>query len=157
MTSHSRTSSPRRRRSTQLSRCLGRLERVPAFAGITTAISLAATAPAVAHTGMEHALSFASGFTHPWTGLDHMLGMLAVGLWAGLNGGRALWAWPAAFVGAMLAGAALAIAGLAVPLGEPGILASVVVLGLLVLTAAQLPVALGVVLVAGFDLLHCHA
>ncbi len=58
-----------------------------------------------AHTGAEHALSFASGFAHPWTGLDHMLAMVAVGLWAGLNGGRALWAWPASFVGVMLAAA----------------------------------------------------
>ena len=54
-----------------------------------------------------------SGFKHPWTGLDHMLAMVAVGLWAGLNGGRALWAWPVAFVGVMVAGGALGIAGVA--------------------------------------------
>ena len=76
--------------------------------------------PALAHTGSNHALSFASGFAHPWTGLDHMLAFLAVGLWAGLNGARALWAWPAAFVGAMLAGGALGIAGLFVPMAELG-------------------------------------
>ena len=98
-----------------------------------------------------------SGFTHPFTGLDHMLAMVAVGLWAGLNGGRALWAWPAAFVGVMVLGGALGIAGVAVPMVEPGILASVVVLGLLVLAAAQLPVAAGAVLVAAFALLHGHA
>jgi urease accessory protein len=118
--------------------------------------------PALAHTGLEHTLSlaagsFAAGFTHPWTGLDHMLALLAVGLWAGLNGGRALWAWPAAFVGAMLAGGALGIAGVFVPLAEPGILASVVVLGLLVLTAARLPLALGAALVVLFAVLHGHA
>ena len=77
-----------------------------------------------------------------------MLAMVAVGLWAGINGGRALWAWPAAFVGVMLAGGALGMAGVPVPLVEPGILASVIVLGLLVLTAARLPVALGAALVA---------
>ena len=77
-----------------------------------------------------------------------MLAMVAVGLWAGLNGGRALWAWPVAFVGVMLAGGALGIAGVPVPMVEPGILASVIVLGLLVLTAARLPVALGAALVA---------
>ena len=86
-----------------------------------------------------------------------MLAMVAVGLWAGLNGGRALWAWPAAFVGVMLAGGALGMAGVAVPMVEPGILASVIVLGLLVLTAARLPVALGAALVAAFALLHGHA
>ena len=62
---------------------------------------------------LEHAVSFASGFKHPWTGLDHMLAMVAVGLWAGLNGGRALWAWPVAFVGVMVVGGALGIAGVA--------------------------------------------
>jgi urease accessory protein len=106
---------------------------------------------------MEHAYSFASGFAHPWTGLDHMLAMVAVGLWAGINGGRALWAWPAAFVGVMLAGGALGMAGVSVPFVEPGILASVIALGLLVLTAARLPVVLGAVLMAAFALLHGHA
>ena len=86
-----------------------------------------------------------------------MLAMVAVGLWAGLNGGRALWAWPVAFVGVMLAGGALGMAGVAVPMVEPGILASVIVLGLLVLTAARLPVALGAALVGVFALLHGHA
>jgi urease accessory protein len=83
--------------------------------------------------------------------------MAAVGLWAGLVGGRALWAWPAAFVGVMLAGGALGIAGVAVPMVEPGILASGIVLGLLVLAAVQLPVALGAGLVALFAVLHGHA
>jgi urease accessory protein len=121
------------------------------------AVSIGAAGAAHAHTGLEHAVSFASGFAHPWTGLDHMLAMVAVGLWAGLNGGRALWAWPAAFVGVMLIGGALGIGGMPVPLVEPGILASVIVLGLLVLTAARLRVALGAVLIAAFALLHGHA
>jgi urease accessory protein len=117
----------------------------------------AAANPALAHTGAEHALSFAAGFKHPLTGLDHMLAMLAVGLWAGLVGGRALWVWPVAFVGVMLVGGTLGISGIALPLVESGILASVVVLGLLVLAAARLPVAVGVVLVGLFALLHGHA
>jgi urease accessory protein len=109
-----------------------------------------------AHTNLEHAFSFASGFSHPFTGLDHMLAMVAVGLWAGLNGDRALWLWPAAFVGVMVPGGLLGIAGVPVPMVESGILASVVVLGLLVLGAAQLPVAVGAILVAAFALLHGH-
>ena len=124
---------------------------------MTAAFALCGSGPALAHTGLEHAFSFAAGFKHPWTGLDHMLAMVAVGLWAGLNGGRALWAWPAAFVGVMIAGGALGIAGVQVPLVEPGILASVVILGLLVLTMARVPVAAGAVLVALFALLHGHA
>jgi urease accessory protein len=121
------------------------------------AVTIGAAGAAHAHTGLEHAFSFGSGFAHPWTGLDHMLAMVAVGLWAGLNGGRALWAWPAAFVGVMLAGGALGMAGVAVPMVEPGILASVIALGLLVLAAARLPVALGAALVAVFAVLHGHA
>lgn len=127
----------------------------------TIALAVAATAvaadEALAHTGAEHAFSFASGFKHPFTGLDHMLAMVAVGLWAGLNGGRALWAWPVAFVGVMVLGGALGISGVPVPMVEAGILASVVVLGLLVLAAAPLPVAAGALLVAAFALLHGHA
>jgi urease accessory protein len=111
----------------------------------------------MAHTGLEHATSFSSGFLHPLTGPDHLLAMVAVGLWAGLNGGRAVWAWPVAFVGVMLVGGALGMSGIALPAVESGILASVVVLGLLVLTAARVPVALGAALVGVFALLHGHA
>src|SRR5262245_28932012 len=132
---------------------ISKLAWLSACAGITVVCSEAA----LAHTGLEHAVSFASGFKHPWSGLDHMLAMVAVGLWAGLNGGRALWAWPMAFVGLMVAGGALGISGIALPMVEPGILASVIVLGLLVLMAAQLPVALGAALVAAFAVLHGHA
>jgi urease accessory protein len=127
------------------------------FAAMATAMTLLSSMPASAHTSAEHALSFASGFIHPWTGLDHMLAMVAVGLWAGLNGGRALWVWPAAFVSFMLAGGILGITGVPMPFVESGILASVVALGLLVLAAARLPVAAGAVLVAVFALLHGHA
>ena len=81
---------------------------------------------ALAHTGAEHALSFAAGLQASLTGLDHMLAMVAVGLWAGLDGGRALWVWPVAFVGVMVLGGSLGFAGIAVPMVEAGILASVV-------------------------------
>ena len=122
----------------------------------TVAAALAPNA-ALAHTGAEHALSFGSGFAHPFTGADHLLAMVAVGLWAGLNAGRARWAWPAAFVGVMLVGGGLGMAGVHLPVVEAGILASVVVLGVLVLAAAQWPVMLGTGLVAVFALLHGHA
>jgi urease accessory protein len=134
---------------------------IPASAGMTLALAVAAllSAPsaALAHTGAEHAFSFTSGFKHPFTGLDHLLAMVAVGLWAGLNGGRALWVWPVAFVGVMVLGGLLGISGIAVPLVEAGILASVVVLGLLVLTAAKVPTAAGAILVSAFAVLHGHA
>jgi urease accessory protein len=131
---------------------------VTAFAAMTLVLAVGAMpSAALAHTGAERAVSFASGFNHPFTGLDHMLAMVAVGLWAGLNGGRALWIWPIAFVGVMVLGGVLGISGVAVPMVEVGILGSVVVLGLLVLAAATLPVAAGAILVAAFALLHGHA
>ncbi len=66
--------------------------------------------PALAHPGHGSAVSFAAGVAHPLSGLDHIAVMVAVGLWAALKGGRALWVWPAAFVGVMLIGGALGMA-----------------------------------------------
>jgi urease accessory protein len=83
--------------------------------------------------------------------------MIAVGLWAALKGGRALWLWPCIFVGVMLAGGLLGMAQVPLPLVEPGILASVVVLGLLVALAADLPVWLGATIIGLFAVFHGHA
>jgi urease accessory protein len=113
--------------------------------------------PAFAHVGVGSTASFAAGLAHPLSGLDHIAVMIAVGLWAALKGGRALWVWPAAFVGVMLAGAALGMAHVPVPFVEPGILASVVALGLMVALAVDLPVWLGAVVIGAFALLHGHA
>jgi urease accessory protein len=118
---------------------------------------VATTSVAFAHTGVDHEYSFFAGLSHPFTGIDHMLAMVAVGLWAGLNGGRALLAWPLAFVGLMIAGGVLGATEILVPWVEPGILTSVVVLGLLIVAAVQLPVAAGAAIIAVFALLHGHA
>jgi urease accessory protein len=115
------------------------------------------TTPAFAQVGHGTTASFAAGVAHPLSGLDHMTVMVAVGLWAALNGGRALWAWPAAFVGVMLVGGALGMAQVPVPFVEPGILASVVALGLLVALAVDLPVSIGTAVIGLFALLHGHA
>jgi urease accessory protein len=114
-------------------------------------------APAYAHVGVGETTSFAAGFTHPLFGLDHITVMVAVGLWAALKGGRALWVWPVTFVGIMLVGGALGMAHVAIPLVEPGILASVVALGLLVALAVDLPVWTGAVIIGTFAVLHGHA
>ncbi|TIV69633.1 MAG: HupE/UreJ family protein, partial [Mesorhizobium sp.] len=96
--------------------------------------------PAYAHVGIGITSSFAAGFAHPLSGLDHMAVMIAVGLWAAMKGGRAVWAWPLAFAGVMLVGGALGMLHVPVPFVEPAILASVVALGLLVALAVDLPV-----------------
>jgi urease accessory protein len=108
--------------------------------------------PALAHPG--HGGGLAAGFSHPMTGLDHVLAMVAVGLWAGLRGGRAVLAWPLAFVGAMAAGFALTQGGVVVPALETMIAASVVLLGAAIAFGLAAPVALGAAAVAVFGLLH---
>ncbi|MFD2238404.1 HupE/UreJ family protein [Aureimonas populi] len=125
---------------------------------LTAAIALlAATAPAYAHLDPAGHGSFMAGFTHPLFGLDHILAMVAVGLWAAMLGGRSRWRVPAVFVGTMAAGFALALAGVPLPFVEPAILASVVALGLLVAMAARVPAAGCALIVGGFALFHGHA
>ena len=118
---------------------------------------LAAAMPAYAHVGAGTTSSFAAGFSHPLSGLDHMTVMIAVGLWAALKGGKAIWVWPAAFVGVMLVGGALGMLHVPLPFVEPGILASVVTLGLLVALAVDLPISAGVAIIGLFALFHGHA
>jgi urease accessory protein len=118
------------------------------------AVLLLASAPAFAHLDPGEHGSFMSGFTHPLFGLDHIVVMVAVGLWAATIGGRAIVIVPAAFVGTMAFGYILALAGVELPFVEPVILASVVALGLLIAAAVRLPVALGATLVGIFALFH---
>ena len=121
-----------------------------------TALALS-TAPAFAHLNPQEHGSFMAGFSHPLFGLDHILVMVAVGLWASQIGGRALWLVPAAFVGTMAFGFGLAVAGVDLPFVEPAILASVVALGLLVAMAARFDTVASAALVAAFALFHGHA
>ena len=117
---------------------------------------LAIPTAAAAHPGHGGAdtLGFVGGLLHPLTGVDHILAMLGVGLWAALRGGRALLAWPAAFVAALGLGFALGKAGVAVPLTEPAILASIIALGALTAANAKVPTWVGVGLIALFGAAH---
>ena len=100
---------------------------------------------------------FAHGFWHPIGGLDHVLAMVAVGMFAGDLGGRALWAVPASFVAVMAFGGVLGMGHVAIPYVEIGIAVSVIVLGLIVALEAQWPVAAAMALVAVFAIFHGHA
>ena len=112
---------------------------------------------AMAHTGVGSTSGFGAGFGHPLGGADHMLAMIAVGLWAAQQGGRSLWLVPTAFVAVMLLGGVLGMLQVGVPFVEQGILASVLVLGVLIATAMRLPAYAGASLVAVFALFHGHA
>jgi len=125
---------------------------------VATVVALTSTA-ALAHVGVGvgETSGLATGFLHPILGLDHVLAMVAVGLWAAQLGGRAVWTIPAGFVGAMILGAAAGMVGLHIPFVEVGIVASVMVLGVLVAAAFRAPVAVGAAVVGLFALFHGHA
>lgn len=109
---------------------------------------------AEAHTGAAHVHSLAEGLTHPLTGADHLLAMVAVGLIAARGAGRVPLAVPAGFVAAMAAGAALGMAGLGVGFAETGIALSLLVLGALATLSRPLPVTLTAAIAALSGLAH---
>lgn len=118
------------------------------------AIFAALPALALAHPGHEHTSSFMTGFMHPMGGLDHLLAMLAIGLWAVSLGGRALYIVPIAFVGAMLAGGCIAITGVQIPFVEQGIILSVILIGALLVTRKRFPVLTCAAIAGLFALFH---
>lgn len=125
------------------------------IAAVLAALFLAGTAQA--HTIGAHGAGFAAGMAHPFIGLDHLLAMVAVGLWAAQLGGRAIWRMPLAFMAMMALGSIFAFVGLLLPAVEAGIAVSVLVLGLLIAVVARFPLAASMLLVGAFALFHGHA
>jgi urease accessory protein len=128
-----------------------------------TLVSLAAAATvgfstaAFAHIGDHSHMSFSEGLLHPFSGLDHVLAMVAVGLWASQLGGRALWLLPLTFPVVMAVGAALGFGGVSLAWIEIGIALSVVALGALVAFRARPSLAVSVPLIGLFALLHGYS
>jgi urease accessory protein len=112
---------------------------------------------AFAHTGVGETSGFMHGFSHPISGLDHILAMVMVGVFAYQLGGRALWLVPATFVLVMAVGGALGVAGINVPFVEVGIALSVIVLGAVVALNVKAPTAVAMGIVALFAIFHGHA
>lgn len=112
---------------------------------------------ASAHVESSAAIGFVTGFRHPWSGLDHVLAMVAVGLWGAQLGAPAIWLLPITFPLVMAMGATMALAGFALPGVEIGIPLSAVLLGAVVAseTRPRLPVAAA--LVGCFAIFHGHA
>lgn len=129
---------------------------------LTAATMAATTLPAFAHLNPEEHGSFMAGFSHPLFGADHILVMVAVGIWAAQIAAssdkrKALLIVPAAFVGTMAIGFLLALGGIKLPFVEPAILASIIALGLLVAMATRVPVSVAAAIVGVFALFHGYA
>lgn len=110
-----------------------------------------------AHTGEETANGFLAGVLHPLTGFDHLLAMVAVGIWGATLGRPLIWALPVAFPMLMVVGGMLGITGVALPFIESGIAVSVVVLGLAIAVAWRAPIAIAIAIVAAFGVFHGYA
>lgn len=112
--------------------------------------------PVLAHTGQGVSGLYA-GILHPISGLDHVVAMVAVGLWGGILGKPALWQLPVAFPVIMAVAGAFGAAGIPLPGVEVGIALSGIVLGAMVLFAVKMPVWAAMVLVGVFAVFHGHA
>ena len=123
-----------------------------------TSMALAAMASAAqAHVGVGGTSGFINGFTHPLGGLDHVLAMVAVGLFAAQLGGRARWLVPASFATMMAVGGAAGMAGVDLPFVEAGIGLSVLALGAIVALRWNAPVPAAMSIAGFFAVFHGHA
>ncbi|MEZ5935157.1 MAG: HupE/UreJ family protein [Alphaproteobacteria bacterium] len=113
--------------------------------------------PALAHEGGGAVGGFLSGFSHPIFGWDHVVAMVAVGLWGAFLGSPAIWILPVVFPLVMALGGALGVVGMPLPAVETGIAASAVVLGLLVAFKARPPLWAAAIVVGAFAIFHGHA
>jgi urease accessory protein len=114
-------------------------------------------ASALAHSGGSVVGGFLGGVAHPLFGPDHIIAMVAVGLWGAFLGPPAIWLLPVVFPLVMAGGGMLGILGVPIPGVEIGIASSAVVLGLMVALAARPPLAVAAVLVGAFAIFHGHA
>lgn len=112
---------------------------------------------ALAHTGEGAVGGFISGFLHPIFGWDHVIAMVAVGLWGAFLGMPAMWVLPVVFPMVMALGGVLGILGIGIPGVETGIAASAIVLGGSVALAARPPLWIAAVIVGIFAIFHGHA
>ncbi|GAB4268786.1 MAG: HupE/UreJ family protein [Methylomicrobium sp.] len=110
-----------------------------------------------AHTFGADNAGFVEGLIHPFIGLDHLLAMLAIGIWAGQSGRSALWQLPLAFVGTMTISAVMATSGPSFSQLELSIASTVMLLGLLLLFAVRLPTGIGMLIAGLFAVAHGYA
>jgi urease accessory protein len=124
---------------------------------ILAAALLVAAASASAHPGGGVAGGFSSGFMHPILGWDHVVAMVAVGLWGAFLGRPAIWVLPIVFPMVMAFGGAIGLSGLHIPAVETGIAFSAIVLGAVVALAIRPPIPVAAVIVGTFAIFHGYA
>ncbi len=126
-------------------------------APLAALLVLLLSSPVLAHTGQGVASGLLSGFLHPLTGIDHLLAMVAVGIWGTQLGRPAIWLLPLTFPLVMSIGGVLGVRGAPLPAVEFAIAGSAAALGLMIVLAARPPIAVAAVLVGGFAIFHGHA
>jgi urease accessory protein len=126
-------------------------------AGLAAVSILLWAGSAWAHVERGQAAGFVTGLGHPWSGLDHVLAMVAVGLWGAQLGNPAIWVLPVTFPMVMAMGAFLGLVGLPVPGVEIGIALSALLLGIMILGELKPPLAVAALLVGFFAIFHGHA
>lgn len=137
--------------SVQMRRIFWSLVIMLSLTGLTAAPS------AFAHIESGQAVGFITGLEHPWSGLDHVLAMIAVGLWGAQLGNPALWILPVIFPMVMALGAMMGLLGIPLPGIEIGIAFSAILLGTMVLGEVRLKIRVAAILVGIFAIFHGHA
>jgi len=120
-------------------------------------VYLSWTTPAQAHIQQGQAIGFVTGLEHPWSGLDHVLAMIAVGIWGAQLGNPALWLLPVTFPMVMSLGAMMGLLGIPLPGIEIGIAVSAILLGAMVLGEVKPKLYIAAVMVGFFAVFHGHA
>ena len=120
-------------------------------------LALTVTTPAEAHIQQGQAIGFVTGLEHPWSGLDHVLAMIAVGIWGAQLGNPALWLLPVTFPMVMSLGAMMGLLGIPLPGIEIGIAVSAILLGAMVLGEVRPKLYIAAILVGFFAIFHGHA
>lgn len=129
-----------------------------AFSGIMVLAGYLLLVPSAhAHVQQGQAVSFMTGLEHPWSGLDHVLAMIAVGIWGAQLGNPAIWILPITFPLVMSMGAMMGLLGIPLPGIEIGIAASAIVLGIMVLGEIRPKLVVAAILVGCFAIFHGHA
>jgi urease accessory protein len=132
-------------------------ESMPTTVLLIFASALLAPATVLAHNPAGVAGGFLSGFMHPLTGIDHILAMVAVGIWGAQLGAPAIWALPVAFPLVMSVGGAMGVRGVPLPGVEIGIAASALLLGLMIFTEARPSLVAAALIVGFFAIFHGYA